>query len=63
MQAKPIRDFHSQQIVKRQDNFSDLYAEFKQVMETPSDAWNDNSKKTQLEEVLVQLKQILNITP
>lgn len=59
--TKPIQDVQPRREVKRKDDITDLYAEFKAITQIKSDAWNDESKKPQIESLLNQLKQVLGI--
>ncbi|MDJ0579390.1 hypothetical protein [Crocosphaera sp.] len=47
------------QTVTRVSKSKDLYREFKAITKIQSDAWQDEDKKTQLEALLIQLKEIL----
>ncbi|WP_107668767.1 ParB/RepB/Spo0J family partition protein [Cyanothece sp. BG0011] len=47
------------QTVPRVNNSTDLYKEFKAITKIKSDAWKDESKKAQLETLLMQLRDIL----
>lgn len=56
-----IQGVQSRQEVKRQDVSRDLYAEFKKITQIRSDVWNDESKKSQIESLLDELKRILGV--